>query len=263
MVGSAGEARGFLQATQRFCPCAQGCRASASFSGVPLRTQFSNRGQVTQQSRHRAEDGEEKGRGAGETLPSLHLSSRLSQLQRLLALCYWKTEESRTKGCSWGGGVPSLWGLAHPPHQLSCTGTGTKPWLAWMHFLSPGESPALLAKVGLRRSRPPGYPAQEPWKCVSETGSWGGKWEGTSPQSGRDRVRKPVSGEICGRAVEKTLLCFGMQQYFCWALDNMGWSIQGRLEGAGSRQASVWDWPMHIRKACMEGSQSTAGLKKK
>lgn len=80
MVGSAGEARGLLQATQRFCPSAQGCRASASFSGAPLKTQVSNWGQVAQESRHRAEDGERRGEALGEhyqafTSPLLALPS--------------------------------------------------------------------------------------------------------------------------------------------------------------------------------------------
>ena len=72
-AGSAGEGWGLLQVTQPFCLCAQGCWASVSFSRVLLKTQVSSWGQVTQESRHRTEDGQ--GRSAGEMAPSLHLSS--------------------------------------------------------------------------------------------------------------------------------------------------------------------------------------------
>lgn len=188
----------------------------------------------------------------------------LSQLRRLLGLCYWKTEERGTTGCNWGGGVPSLWGLAHPPRLLTWAGKGTKLSQPCLRFISPGKS--LRCWLGWGWG---GAGTQEPWNHGTTPVWWGAGEANVRGRAGSEvetGCENPPLGRFVGQlwtGSGLTLLDFGIQQYFCWALDNMGCSIQGKWEEAGSRQASVWDRSKHIRNACMGGSQSTSGLRKK
>lgn len=163
----------------------------------------------------------------------------LSQLRRLLGLCYWKTEERGTTGCNWGGGVPSLWGLAHPPRLLTWAGKGTKLSQPCLRFISPGKS--LRCWLGWGWG---GAGTQEPWNNASMMGSRGGKREGTSRQWGRDRVRKPATGEICGTALDRiradfaglrdtAILLLGTRQYGLFHPGEMGrsWKQAGKCLG--------------------------------